>query len=584
MYPETQKACGITDGIQDFIYEDMDYGHILEEMFEVPRHRLIAHKDDMDYHIGFPCFARPCPKIPRHGFVDSRVIKNKRELLALWKEVRKQDKNAEIILGPFFKKVPLNAVYVNTGLLSIGPGNDGATGGKHSISFPVAPYKLPERVRVASKLYKKDVAYFEAIEGNGKLNLVQIRGGPKVSATKTDYIPKNMTIKKIVKPHNDLLKWEQDVKKFKAGTVVYGNGHTLASHAAIHCVLNKIPFITSFSPRVGQRIKKARTKTAKVKRSEFRKGVRAGINLCKSFDQGEDFSNLFHYSMSVLHNWAYLRSSEHAGWLLGSASILFGKVCAALIAGEYRHSGSTDYSANRGKNRDKIYHKSLLSGVSAFHSLPKMFSGFHGKVWEDGYGGLSWANCAFFTSKLWSSSVKMFNHKRATIDKKEIVELIGIMNTVANLAHNNGWWLDKILAEEDLDLVANQPGVVAFGMSRLYMDIYKRVRAMKQLSRQLKYNKIKDPAFVGKNGTRYWLQVEYPEREFVCAIMAPEDSCIHNYKDIAYSSKEYAALKKRYKRKNIQLWNKITIPVNKDGTFTLGTDKKFSMKKIFGVK
>ena len=129
---KTQKAKGILYGINHIL--DF-YRNPMWQHFNMYTHVHIYSKDQIDTLGHYKYFARPCPLIPRHGFVDSRPVKNKADIKKLFDEIKAQDPDGEMILGPYFDKVDYNAVLVNSGMLSIGPNNDGATAGKSSISF-----------------------------------------------------------------------------------------------------------------------------------------------------------------------------------------------------------------------------------------------------------------------------------------------------------------------------------------------------------------------------------------------------------------------------------------------------------------
>ena len=207
--------------------------------------------------IGFgKLFARPCPKTPRHGFVDSRVLEltatrdNWQDLYSTYRillgksdaearafkeaspgsfelleafvaplkalalEIREHDKRGEIVLMPFVEATK-SAIYAN-GAVTIGLGNEGATSGDNAIVFPCADV-WPEDFDADwwAKFGIKNSPFLEvvyealqyiAVRGqNGqstidpiKANaiLVQLRDGPKMdlSSGGGDYIPEAIEI------------------------------------------------------------------------------------------------------------------------------------------------------------------------------------------------------------------------------------------------------------------------------------------------------------------------------------------------------------------------------------------------------
>lgn len=580
---KTQKAKSVIYGLKHLYKGTHMYS--LRRFTSAQTHRLITDEKQIKKNNKLPCFARPCPKKPRHGFVDSRVITTNKELLKLWKEVKAQDKDGEIILGPYVPQVEYNGVYASSGSLSIGPGNDGATAGNNSISFPVAPTTFSSTFMKNSGLTKKQTVYLETIYSHcnekyfPKWNLVQARGGPAISVVSPDYIPKSVTVKNIVIPHNDLLKWEKEAKKFKLGTVVYGAGHTLASHAAIHCVLNKIPFITSRKPKIGDILLPQGDKDVKINRIRFKKGVRAGLRLCRA-SSTSDMYRLFYYSVSILHNWAYIKHSEHADWLLGAAAILFAKVSKSLVFGEYRHSGGKSIP------REKVYKKTLKGSITNFHKLPKIFENFHSGKWSSGFGGIPWATCTWYTYSLWKNIVTSFNRKSSTLSDKEISDIISVMNKTTNVAHNNGWWFNKIAVKDDLDSIAKHPGLAALCVSELFFELHKRVKSIKKVKRNFyKANTIKNvPCAYDNKGRLSWLYVYDICKKTEFNLWMEDGNMASKHLDLSPS--EIIGLKRtrnRAKNKKNDSFCKLIVPIRPKGKFKIPGGKIRDLGKVFKV-
>jgi hypothetical protein len=156
MNPKTQKAKSILFGCAElqeqssYIYSLRGYGTkslILKDPILISSKKDITDLDPKFWK-DKKIFARPCPKVPRHGFVDSRVISNKEELKSLYKEVLKEDPQGEIVLTNFLDNAVCNAVLTTGGTISIGPGHNGATAGKNSFSFPVKPEELPLKATI----------------------------------------------------------------------------------------------------------------------------------------------------------------------------------------------------------------------------------------------------------------------------------------------------------------------------------------------------------------------------------------------------------------------------------------------------
>lgn len=606
--PKTQKAKGVMKSLRYLVHE-FKSGKLGGFMRHTDHVFIGEEKDIKQKEITFPCFARPCPKSPKHGFVDSRVIHSRKELRALWKEVKKYDKAGEIILGPYFDKVKYNAIYVSSGTLSIGKGHDGATGGKKSISFPVAPDAFNKTSYSKSGIKAKDSIYLEAIlspaasysNWNPRWNLVQARGGPAINSAMADYVPKRTVVTKVIKPHDDLIKWEKDVQSFAKGTVVYGAGHSLASHAAVHCILHKVPFITTEKPKVGSILQPTENRKRKVilKRSDFRRGVQAGINYCKTATVSE-MRSMFVFTLSVLHNWAYLKRSEHAAWLLGSAMAFFSKMCTALALGESRHCGNSTLSSDR----DNVYVRGL-SEKDSHLMLPETFRFFYNEDWEGGFGGLPWATCTWYSLQMWKCLIKYHNRSdKGQLKSSEVAEMMSLINRVVNLAHNGGWWFNKISVKEDMDFAADNPGLAAFGTAEVFADLYHKYRMVKKIHNFKPLGGFYSPCRLDKNGNLIWVkataEVEYNENYYQwdakpkikqikkVILEARREDGATKTKRIKPTAAEAKALRRKLTRANLNPYdcdfNKdVVFAVGKDGKFAIPGGKRRSVKTTFGV-
>ena len=505
--PRTQKAIGILTGIDEIGGEfDCQY------LFRNPRHQLIQTKQDIADlpYCYLPGFARGCPLKPRHGFVNSRTVTTKAELTNLLKAVKQADPEGEIVLGPHIKGIKCSSVYASSGLLSIGAGNDGATNGKHSFGIHVAPLKYDRKYLKDVRISSSEAVYLEAVfDKRDGCYITQVRGGPRLNTQSNDYIPYKVKVERVVVPCKDLLKWEQDVKSFVPGVVVYGNGSTLASHHAIHCVLNHIPFITSHKPMIGEVLKETETKHYKLTRDGFQRGVCYALNMSKR----DEFDYYFRYCLSVLHNWAYLRSHPQADQMLGVAVTLMVKLCASLSFGEYRHgSGIFRYD-----DRDAIYATVLSNGTKYLNRLPKLCEDFCCNDWTDGFGGLPWASCSYYSAIIWNTIIKMYNRRNKTLAEGEIGHLVGLINRTVNMAHNNDWWFDKIASKHEMDLAAKHPGLSAFLVSNVFYRAAKGVSKIRRVRKALTPTK--------KAETPFELNTK---GKLVCAYIRPKDNEYNN--------------------------------------------------------
>ncbi len=425
-------------------------------------------------------FARPCPKTPRHGFVESRIVSSEIELKSLLKETLKTDPNGEIVLTKWIENPTYNVVYTGNGSLSVGPGNDGATGGKNAISLQVAPHVLSQTVRKSSGLKLSDNPFIELVFGTynsyyyGNLDsiiITQVRGGPNISQTFEDFIPKNLTITNVIQPNKNLLEWEKQCKNLPTGTVVFGKGHTLGSHAAIHCVINNIPFITSFEPKVGTLLKQKSFKKNKFSFNEYKQGLQFAFK--PDYNNKLLLKNKLNISLTILHNWAYLCNDEKASSLLGYSVGTFLKILGALICGEYRHC--INNNNNYFEDRNDIY-KTVYNSASFFTKMKQMRkiqADFLNKgKFRKNYGGKKWAGATDMIIKLWNASLLTENN----FNNKNINNLISLFNQSVHLVHNNGWLFNKITNKQVVNFISKNPGLTA----ALFGDIlYNEIKSIK---------------------------------------------------------------------------------------------------------
>ena len=578
---KTQKAKGIIKGLGAFLGSGKR-GNFLHE----PEHVLVQNEEAINYdYLTLPAFARPCPKTPKHGFVESRKIDNKEQLLSLWKEVKEKDPNGEIILGQNFDQVEYNSIYVSSGQLSIGEGNDGATGGKNSINFPVAPFNFSKTFRKSIGISQADAIYIEAIKAMREYDyesfwyLTQMRGGPEIKGVAVDYVPKTMKVNKVIVPSHNLIEWEKTCKNMEDGTVVYGDGYTLASHAGVHCIINKIPFLTSREPEVGENLKPVANTEPKLTTDLFRKGTNAGMRMMKNIEP----QKAFYFSVSVLHNWAYLRNSEHASWLLGAASTMYAQLCTAMIFGEYRHCKTCQ--KHDWHEREAIYDDVFVKIHSYIPKINKLIRCFHLCNWESGYGGLPWATCSWYSYSLWKSISEVYNSKRKYLKDTEIAKVMGSINNTTNLAHHNGWWFNKFVEKEDMDFLATEPGIAALSVSDIYFSTYNEVKKLNKV--KVKFTdagNVKVPFSKDKDGKILWCVVNLKNtddwdytKNTVSVEIFREDGSKKKNKKIKFNELEYKMLLKKAKQKGIPVNKNISLPVVKD-KITLPNGKKVVVK------
>jgi len=228
------------------------------------KHSITTLPLEMPNERDFPLFARPCPERPRHGFVESRLVKTYEDLLNLFVEVRKVDPNAEVVCMPRFT-ARVSALASDAAVV-YAEGSDGATAGKgQQFVIPCCSNAFTLKVRsmavwTVKQWIEEDIkegAYIELVEHEGDMVAVQVRDGPShTSATKV-WLPHDEYYISDVFPlpadaEHDLIAWEQQVAELPKTTALWLPGQTLASHFAVHGIARQLPvFCTDDPPAVG---------------------------------------------------------------------------------------------------------------------------------------------------------------------------------------------------------------------------------------------------------------------------------------------------------------------------------------------
>lgn len=440
--PTTQKARGIT-------FLGANYHHTY---FQVNTHNFFPADMGLPsfMQLKYPLFVRPCPKTPRHGFVDSRIVNSNEALRIVIEETFAADKEAEIgICKPLTAKH--SAVYAN-GTLAVGTGHDGATSGKDSVTFltinsedPVLSVDIPEII-----VAKDEETYYEFVYTSDGAFVVQARSGPKVTTGVKDLIFNEGGIEQVLVPtgNEDLLEWEKTIQNLagKPGVVVFTKD--LGNHFAVHCIVNKVNVITSHTPVVGEVLVKTND-LPPLNAEDFRRGFDFGAMVGKVY--GVNTSNVLvslsdwlAYVLHVLHNAAiYITAGE--AFRIGVACGVFVNIVAVLGVGEMRHKSSAA-AINFSGSRYDVYTASSTynDAVNLRNLLLSNYGGFAGVQWGGSYGGPKWADVQ-------KGGIDVFNSIFES-PAKAIAEL----NIAVNKEHNGGWFMNKF-AQHSLmdDAVAN---------------------------------------------------------------------------------------------------------------------------------
>ena len=410
----------------------------------------------------YPVFARPCPKTPRHGFVESRIINSAEEFIDLHEEVLKADPDGEILCMNPINAVASGVYLPEQGFLFLGPSNDGATKGYQTKTLRLVAKQLTASVKQRSGITQ--TPFIELVYEAKKPFIVQLRDGPTPPLdVDVDYIPRKTRVAEIVTPGDDLLAFEKLAVELKArrDVVVVQEGATLACHAAIHCLLNEVPFVCSRRPEIGEQLRPSRKKklAKKFLRSEVKAGVSFGVaKLLTTREIGGSCNQLFHFITAVLHNWTALCESEYAPRLLAAAATIFLTFGSASCLGELRHKKGSKKNYSRKAIHEKVFVNPLKSWKS-FSRCSNIFA--NEKLWIGGFGGQAWLACSQACQQILVALGAASNGKSVLATRKVLNKLVATLNNAINLTHNNGWWLNKVVSNPEMSFAATQAGLHA---------------------------------------------------------------------------------------------------------------------------
>lgn len=376
-------------------------------------------------------------------------------------ETLKEDSEGEVILAPV-----IEACWSSVGTessVSIGKGNDGATSGASLLTLPLfaGNYEWGEKYG----LKPGESPFFEFVYGSIKVrtadqHFVQIRSGPKIEQGLKNFIPRSVTVKKLLTPKTrlDLLAWEKQVQsvKDKEGVVIYLPGMSLASHWAVHGIQNGIPVYTQFNLQRGQvlepevftipepsedELKDLATQLGEV---EFGWAAPAPTEVLKLS------MLMFHHSL--LWEWGPVENRLRAHGVMGALTL-------GLVAclGELRHwwgngpgrsskeepATSLDFLSRKDliPQRDSTYDWVLryLTWEKAAPLWEPLRADFTHHGWPSSYGGEKWAACAKKAHVLYKR-VELFK-KGPT--KARWDRVFDALNDLIHVAHNGGRLFSK---------------------------------------------------------------------------------------------------------------------------------------------
>jgi len=401
-------------------------------------------------------FVRPCPMVPRHGFVDSRPINSIPEAKAIIYETAKVEDKAEFIAMPFIN-AKYSAVYV-PGNLTIGTSNDGATAGHSSRAIAMLGSLVTPEAMVAAGI--TEAPYTELVWEDYGLDtpyFVQLRNGP-IPPNGINFVPQEMTVKQVILARAvqiekdgiktaiiqdkdgkeiDFVAWESLVKTFPKGTVVYHPNGSLTSHTAVHCVLNNVPCVTSFEPKIGQ-VLKQESETRELDISKMRAGFYYGAT-----NRHINYRESAHMMLLGCHSTsAWLGRHDY---LLGVSMGCTYRLLITAGLGEMRHHPMRKRRPERQAVYEKVWNKILTLGTRTRYV--KMLESFKSdKRWKGSVGGVAWYNATRYAGEIYNALLDS-NGKHA----------LELLNEAIHTEHNTGWTFNKFAKAGEMSVCAANP-------------------------------------------------------------------------------------------------------------------------------
>ena len=496
--PRTQKAKGVV--------ELMKHGFPVPEPFIVALtldgarrgydvlYRMITDAFSTSVPGAKKIFARPCPIRPRHGFVESRIVESSDDAVALFEEAKAIDHDAELLLMPYVEAVA-NAIVTRT-TIAIAPGHAGATAGERGLLLPwLGPGQRSETeyLHREAGIREDEQPFYEAVfwpdggkdeEFSVQPFFTQLRAGPTVPPLR-DMVPRRIVVRRVIvvdTRHVNLLDWEREVAGLDPSCdVVAIPGASLSCHAAVHALARGLAVFTSRIPSSGETLEP----TLVLPPCDYH-AVLDGIGLAFALPLRTTASQAMalRFALFGVHNAAAL-TGEYSLWI-GLALGILARVPFAVLLGELRHGGRGIRKALvqalgiEPSSRHEVYEAVLTKPAEELPPLiqlalvsDELF--LVPSAWREQYGGRSWAQCA----RAWRSLLYALKRFSRMPNHTTYSMAVQRANYLVTLAHNNGWWFNKLLAAEDYNDAANNE--VRFAVQAAYFAYVLAMRSGFQL-------------------------------------------------------------------------------------------------------
>jgi len=415
-------------------------------------------------------FIRPCPRTPKHGFVESRVFDNPQTLVDTARETLEADPLGEIIIQEY---IPADySAVINPNCITIGRGTDGVTSGKEeTITFSTFDRReAPWTCNSFVDLYEQKAIACEVlrVKGNNRWNVVQMREiSPKIGTARTRYVPKDFMVTRIISianinPNNLMMRIFAKVSPRKAETTFF-TVNTMRSHNAMQMIeagyavgeKNPMVFLGDEMKKTTDEILSSPTKDLEDLALLLRGYMTKSVSTLLPDKPSES-------GRRVLASWASRTAKisldldlgmegDRISLSLGIVSMLYMSILACV--GEARHFffmspggmsyGGLPHCIFKHINSSifmTIYPRTLIYEGLSNYKLPQLLAVASRVLpmlearWTRGYGGAAW-------SKILRTNLSMYEKIRQFIDSptsKTLISLLNKYNEASYLTHNGG--------------------------------------------------------------------------------------------------------------------------------------------------
>lgn len=429
----------------------------------------------------FPFFARPCPRVPRHGFVDSRMVHDEAGWDRLLEEIEGSgEPEVEVICMPYLE-ARWSGILTPAGV-TIGPGNDGATSGHDARSVP-APAALDAFLQAFHlKKAMADAAvtqnpFLEMVATAKAIEAVQLRDGPAVGMGHA-YVPDTMDVTEVLEAGGDLLAWEELMKQYdgKKGVVVWHPGGALSSHYGVQAIVHGLAVLCDGEkPQIGHTLAKTGNGPRPLTEKDYDTLRRLLATACRTeIPELTGTPGMINLAIAALHAQALWGPERHLLLLRAVGLAYMVRFSVAAILGELRHwdgagpgrkgvtrltdVGTFRKSKKKGVDRQQVHEQAF--GRKILHLTGKLETAvvdFSQPGWSASFGGKNWAHCAQVVLTLYGAIGAFLKDP----SKDTWLSVLAQWNHTVNVFHNNGAMLNKFITKSLMDTFAVVP---SFGL------------------------------------------------------------------------------------------------------------------------